>query len=123
MTMPTVVDISQYQGDRLDVFIEVITQVYDTSSGLWIDGPPKDLTGFTFGGDVKVTKADSAAVVSFSFSCPSPTAGQVLCTLLPAQTKLLTGQSYVYDIQFVGSPTDIETYVAGTILVTPEVTR
>lgn len=123
MTLPTELNIDHYQGDRLEIFIEVLVQIFDDNTGVWIDGPPKDLTGITFAGDVKSNKADVEPLVSFTFQAPTPTNGQVLCVLYPADTKLMTEATYYYDIQFVTSPEDIETYIAGAINMTPEVTR
>ena len=87
-------------------------------------GTAYDLTGGTVFATVKrsVDDADASALISTTLTSASPTTGVCLWTLVPADTKYLSGM-YKYDIQLKDNVGKIITLQSGDFLVKQEVTK
>lgn len=125
MGNPAVLNLTVYQGDTYEILMRLRLRVWNEATQTWIKGGYLDLTGKTAKGQIRSSKA--SATVAAEFTCQVAdqvvTKGAVLCSLTPAQTALLTDESYVYDIQVTGTPTDVTTYLQGQVSVVKEVTR
>ena len=87
-------------------------------------GAVYDLTSCTVFATVKrnLEDADASAVISSTLSSLVPTTGIALWTLVPTDTKYLSGL-YKYDIQLKDNTGKITTLQIGDFLVDPEVTK
>ena len=125
MANPGVVNLNVYQGDRFELFFRLRSQTWDAVNEMWIPGPYMDLTGATVKSQLRETK--ESATVAAEFACTladqATSPGSVLCVLTPAQTTLLSKASYYYDVQVTRGTDFVTTYIAGQVMVTPEVTR
>lgn len=96
-------------------------------------GVPIDLTGYTFRGKVKESIADSAALISFSFTLRDQTSypGQVYAELTAVNTAGLTVPAttdftqsrFMYDIEAVDTDAYVHAIMYGFLDVRPEVTN
>lgn len=125
MGRPAIVNIDHYQGDRLEVFFRVRERIWSASSQSWEIGDYINFTGGVPKGHVKASKDDLAPFVTFdcSLSNQATVPGGVLAVLSPAQTTLMIERTYYYDIQVERGASQVDTYIAGVIVMEKEVTR
>jgi hypothetical protein len=119
VTLPATHNITVYRGDT---YTETITYK-EGAEGVEVG---RTLAGATILAQIRTETG--AASATASFTC-TPDADQVtnpgkfVMTLPPAQSTLLTGTSYVYDVQVTWSDGKVQTLKAGTITVTQDVSR
>lgn len=123
--IPGVLDLEIYQGDRYELFFLVRDEILDPVTQQWIADEYVDLTGYIARSQIR--DPQGAVVAEFTCTVVDQTAarGGVLCVLIPAQTKLLvTDVKYVWDVELESpeGPEYVETYLAGKVTVTNEVT-
>lgn len=125
---PAPYDLSVYQGDRFELYCVVYNEVYNSETMTWDLGEVADLTGWLPRGQVRETVTSTQ--VSASFTCAlrpqdGVEKGAFTAILHPADTRDLAGVNYVYDLELykTADPTTVETYLAGKLTLTKEVTR
>jgi hypothetical protein len=86
------------------------------------DGSPADISGYTAKAQIRQDVADEArrVDVEITTAVASP---NVTLTIPHATTQTLTAASYVWDLQLTSAGGQITTILAGTVIVTREVTR
>lgn len=115
MAAPGTLNLNVYQGD---------TAVYDlVLSRSTADGTelPVDLTGATGVAQIRKSPKDSTILASFTVSFPEPTAGKARMTLVPNET--LKSGTWVWDVQITEADGTVKTWLAGSIVITPGVSR
>lgn len=83
-----------------------------------------DLTGTTLASSIATAAGETATTTMTVTAAADQTAnpGQMNVTLPAANSDLLTGASYVYDIEVTWPDTSVQTILRGTITVTQDVT-
>jgi hypothetical protein len=86
------------------------------------NGTPADISGYTAKAQIRQDVADEArrVDVEIATAVASP---NVTLTIPHAITQTLTAASYVWDLQLTSAGGQITTILAGTVVVTREVTR
>jgi hypothetical protein len=111
--MVTKANLAIYQGDD---YLAVVTVSNGTST-------PPDLTGYTAQAQIRSGPADSNATVLVEISTQvNPANSTVNLTIPSAITATLSGQ-YAWDLELIAPDGIINTILAGSASVTPEVTR
>lgn len=87
------------------------------------DQAPIDLTGATVAAEIRDDYASAGGVVIATATCTvtSPTSGQITVALAAADTKLMGGATFKYDVQVtIGGKK--RTFLRGELIGTKEVT-
>lgn len=125
-TLPPVVDLDLYRGDRYELFLRISDYDWDETSQTWVFVDYLDLTPWTITGSIKDTVDSNTELGTFSISKSDQTTtdgkGGVLCVILPTTSKALAVGKYVYDVQGVLDANNVETFCRGSISVTGDVT-
>lgn len=117
MPLPVSKNISLYQGDSFDMKLRLRSM-----DSLGQPSNPIDLTGATAIAQIRDTAAASSVLTSFTITIPTSTeVGMVYLSLSPTQTASLT--KGVYDLQITFADNSVRTLLAGSITVTPDVSR
>lgn len=104
-----------YQGDDF----ELVFRLRDKGTGL-----PTNITGCVPKSDLKIAPTDNTPKASFTATLKNPTDGTVSLVLTATQTAALAaGVNLVYDAQLKWPDNKIKTYLTGTVVILPEVTR
>lgn len=116
--MPGKANLSIYQGD--DYQLVVLFKVKAT-------GEPLPVTGHTFKAQVRKSTADEDGggdpLAEFACMVTDGPNGTVLLELDHTQTTALTERTAAWDMQGTDTGGYVTTYLAGSVTVTPEVTR
>jgi hypothetical protein len=104
-------DLNIYQGDD---YIAQVTVLDST-------GAAADLTGYTAEAEIR-TGLGANGTLAATFAC-SISGNLINITLTHDQTKTLTRETYVWDVQVVSATGWITTLLAGSVAVTQEVTK
>jgi len=108
--IPAKKDLEFYPGDSFTFFFRVFrTTTEGIKSYPVLEGTPA--------GHVKAARgAEEPVLAAFTCTLGDQVAypGSILCTLTPEQTADL-GEKNFYDVQLTVSPTDIRTYVTGSL--------
>ena len=110
---PGTYNITLYRGDTWTADI-VLT---DTVSGSVLD-----LTGYSALAQIRATADAASAEASFA-SVLTELEGKVTLTLSAAASAALTITSGVWDLQLTDASSAVRTYLAGSVTVTPDVSR
>lgn len=112
--MPSQADLAIYQGDDYAGLV----QVYDGTSTI-----PANLTGYSARAQVRFGPADQypqpAVLITTAVDGP---AGTVSLAIPAAQTSTLVG-NYQWDLELIQPDGNVQTVLAGKVVVTKEVTR
>src|SRR5215467_3455291 len=106
-------DLAIYQGDDWSASVTVLRG----------DLTPADLTGYTATSQIRAGVADQAPMVAAVIQATIVLPNFVSLYLPHAQSVLLPGSDYRWDVQLVSPSGQITTILAGEVLVTQEVTR
>jgi len=112
-------NVSVYRGDTVTFTVEY----KEGTSGAEVG---KSLTGATTRCNIRTTAAAASATTNFTVT---PDADQVAnpglmtLTLSDTNSALLTGTSYVYDLEISWADGSVQTLIYGTISVTADVSR
>lgn len=119
MTTPATFDIELYQGDSYDLFFRV--KARDNTGSLVY----QDLTGCTAKAQIRPNAASTTVSVEMSATISDQTTltGGVLLHITAVQSAALTITNGVWDVQITYPSGDVRTVLAGTVIVTAEVTR
>lgn len=104
-----------YQGDTVE-----FTVTYKEGASV-AEQVGVSLTGATLVGEIKAAKSDADATAAFTVTADADqvTNPGLMSVVLPAaQSALLTGSSYVYDIEVTWADATVQTLVYGTLSVT-----
>ena len=117
---------AQYEDLEVDQGSDIKWQVKMLST----DGAPRDVTGYTFRGNVNRSyDADSSEMVSFTTAMvPPATSGVIEFILTNTQTDALKRRRYVYDleVEFVDAATGttmVERILEGNLAVSRSVSK
>lgn len=113
MSAPGTYNLTVYRGDTL-VLDVVLT---DTTTGLVLD-----LTGYSALAQIRAT-ADAASADASLAAVLTPAEGKVTLTLSAAASAALTITTGVWDLQLTDGSGVVRTYLAGSVTVTPDVSR
>jgi hypothetical protein len=106
-------DFSVTQGDSL---LELIA--------LAAGGMPRDITGWTFSGDVRRLPDDPAPLTAFTFTpATDPTTGQVTFSAASSDTAAWPIDQLVYSCRYVGTNMQTVTFLRGIITVNADPSR
>lgn len=86
-------------------------------------GTPKDLTGFTFRGQLRQLYDDTEPQGAFEFTVVDPAQGVVNMLLTAEETAGLEAGKLKYDVEMVRPNNTVRRLFEGVITVTPEVTK
>lgn len=114
MAFPGTYNFSYYRGDTNEFVIRPKTST----------GSAFALTGYTAIFKISDVRGPTGVQISAA-AVVDASANIVTCTIIPAVGRLLTGTSYVYDVQITNetpNPDVIFTLLTGTITVTSDVT-
>jgi len=117
---------AQYEDLEVDQGSDIKWQVKMLST----DGAPRDVTGYTFRGNVNRSHdADSSEMISFTTALvPPATNGTIEFLLTNTQTDAMKRRRYVYDleVEFLDSDsgaTMVERVLEGNLVVSRSVTK
>jgi hypothetical protein len=110
--MPGLANLSIYQGDDYAAVVSVSGNA----------GAPVDLTGYTAQAQIRLGPADANAIVVVEMIATIVPPNAVNLSIPHAITCQLSG-CYVWDLQLKSSGGAISTVLAGSVVVTREVTR
>lgn len=114
-------DSAIYQGDDYELSFRVRTLNSDGTYGGYID-----LTSYTnLKAQIRATAGNQQAMAEFTCTKGNQTTtpGLVTLSLAASVTAGLTAGNGVWDFEMVGSDSKKHTYLAGSVLITAEVTR
>lgn len=120
--MPMTLNLGVRRGDVVKVFTRL--RLYDAlgSPGLYMD-----LTGLTPKAQIRPTVDSNNVTAEFvctlSNQTVAATKGGVLLYIPSSVTSTFTSGSFVWDFQLTDAVGDVNTYMAGTVIVTGDVTR
>jgi len=106
-------DLAIYQGDDWSASVTVLRG----------DLTPMDLTGYTATSQIRAGVADQAPMVAAVITATVVLPNFISLYLPHAQSALLPGTDYRWDLQIVSAAGQITTILAGAVQVTQEVTR
>jgi hypothetical protein len=110
--MPSTANLAIYQGDD---FAAVVTVTNGTPT-------PPDLTGCLPQAQIRLGPADSNPTVVVEIAAALNPPNLINLTIPHSVTKMLEGQ-YAWDLQLTDPTGLIATILAGTVIVTAEITR
>lgn len=84
---------------------------------------PKNLTGYTFRGQIRRRVTDVDPQESFNFSIVNAAAGTVNMFLSATETATIDAVNSVYDVEMVAPDSSVTRILEGTVFVSPNVTR
>ena len=115
MAFPATYNFAYYQGDRYEFVLRPKQS----------NGEAFDLTGYSGLFTVAASRGDASSVVGIAQTASVDTAlGTVTCAITPTFGSLLTGSSYLYDVQIrKNSASAVYTLVTGTISITRDITE
>lgn len=97
------------------------------------DGTPKDLTGYTFAGQIRELPSSSSALVAFTFSLGGVDNNVITASLTDTQTSALSVNLNAnspraltrryYDMEWTAGNGDKTRFLEGAADISPEVTR
>lgn len=121
---PVPQDLRIYQGDTYDFFFRLRERVWDEAAGDYVPGDYINLTDWTGKSQIRtaVTAADPMAEFDVVFTDQALIPGGVLLKLDKDTTSGLTGNG-VWDVELIDNVGERRTYIAGKVIVTPQVTR
>lgn len=116
---PGAYDLQTYQGDTA----RWIMTFRDNVDG--VSGDPIDLTGYVGKAQIRATPEDTTVVVELTVTLSNQTTnpGEITVTGPAAQTANLILEEYVWDLQFTMPSGDVQTFLAGKVNNTLQVTR
>jgi hypothetical protein len=115
MAFPATYDFAYYQGDRYEFVVRPKQS----------NGDAFPLSGYTALFTVATERGNPSAVIGSSMSASVNTnLSTVTCVIQPSFGALLTGSSYIYDVQIKNlSSSAVYTVVTGTISITRDITE
>ena len=115
MAFPATYNFAYYQGDRY----EFVLRPKQSNGEAFV------LTGYSGLFTVATARGNSSSVIGTAQTASVDSSlGTVTCVITPTFGALLTGSSYVYDIQIRNnSASAVYTLVTGTISVTRDITQ
>ena len=116
---PGAYDLNTYQGDTARWLMTFRENVDGVS------GDPIDLTGYVGKAQIRSEPSSTVVVVEMSVSLSNQTTnpGEVTITAPASQTANLVLEEYVWDLQFTMPSGDVQTFLAGKVNNTLQVTR
>lgn len=87
------------------------------------NGVAKVLDGFSGRAQVRRSHANATILQTITVNITDPTNGIVVISLTPTQTTALVIQRAVWDLELVDSGGDVIRLLAGSVEISPEVTR
>ena len=113
---PAILDLSGPRGDTFTKPIRI---------KLKSDGSYVNLTGKTVTAQMRLQPDDTVIVATYNVTVHDQTVtpGGVTLGLTPSITATIMPDTYYWDLQVEGDPTDVTTYVRGRHIVLPDVTR
>lgn len=97
---------------------------FERTLRFYTDGStPKDLTGFTFRGQLRENYDDASPAGEFTMTVLDAPAGVVNMLLTAATTAALDPGKLKYDVEMVRPNATVRRLFEGVITVTPEVTK
>jgi len=117
MATPGTFNLEVYQGDTAEFTLSFTRKTDDGSS------EPVDFTGATGLSQIRRAPRDPSKLAEFDVTFPDPVNGQVKMVLPANQSGLLGVQTGVYDLQITDVDGRVRTWLAGTVTVTPGVSR
>lgn len=112
MSWPYTYNIQYYSGDLYQFVI------YPKND----DGTQFDLSDKTSLFVIATERGNPSAVVLSASPQINSDPSRLLCTILPTQGSLLTGASYVYDIEIRDSGDEVYTLLTGNVSVQQDIT-
>jgi hypothetical protein len=107
-------NLSIYQGDDWAGWITVLNCA---------DGTPADLTGFSAQGQIRTGPADQSRYVAAEMLATVVPRNHISLYLTSAQTAVLRGLYYCWDLQLISPSNMTTTLMGGDVQVSAEVTR
>ena len=94
-------------------------------------GAARNLTGYTFRGQIRTPALAASATVSFSYDTTNAATGVILCSLTATQTAAITaGETkndtaslYYYDMENVDGSGTVDRFLEGNVILNRNVTR
>ncbi len=116
--VPATKDLTLYRGDSFDLPVRLRQKLINGSLG-----DPVDLTGCTVDAEIRSTEDEAGVVATFGCDLDAdPTTGIVTLSLTKVETAALTGGG-VWDMQITFPDGKTQTYLAGKVYLTKDVTR
>lgn len=113
MAFPATYNISYYRGDTYDFIINPKNS----------NGTAFDLTGYSSLFTIASSRGDAEAFVASASATVNSSAATVTCKIPSHLGPVLSGASYVYDVEIRNSASTTYTLLTGTITVTQDVAR
>lgn len=122
---PASQDLEIYQGDTFTFFFRLRNRVWDEETQTYIGGTYIDLTNYTGKAQIRATADDPTVLQELTVTLANQATlpGGVLVSLTAAQTAALPTTGGVWDVQLTSPTSEVQTFIAGRVTVTREVTR
>lgn len=117
---PYVMPITIRRGDTKEIFIRARTAVWNDTLNVWEPGPYKDLTGYTFLAQIRLTDDTLVATFTITVSDQSDLVNGRGSILLKISDEITLAISSTYttaswDLKFTEPDGDTFTYVEGAV--------
>lgn len=113
MAFPATYNISYYRGDTYDFIINPKNS----------NGTAFNLSGYSGLFVIASERGDAAAFIANGSASVNASAATVTCQIPSSLGSVLSGASYVYDVEITNSASTTYTLLTGTISVTQDVAR
>lgn len=125
---PAPQDLTIYQGDDYSFFFRLRERIWDVAAEQYVAGDYVDLTGWSGKSQIRVSPQSADPVAEFEVVITNQVTikGGVILKLTNAQTAALLPalqSGGVWDVQLTNEVAEVQTFIAGKVTVTAEVTR